>query len=380
MDNRFLELLRKWLSGDFRQTDAERLQSLMEKDDFQRAAFEGFAENSETVSTKEVSAMRRRFDQKYGAKKGGRIVSMNWILAAAACGILVLATVWLFDKSAEKIGDNGAISMNQDLSQPTEYQVVTSKMDSISSGQYQPEKAPTATGKTDQASAQAIVKNPDIRVAATENYTDEIVEIGQKPSEQIAENTEKDRVFDAEKVEIAPPASAPIVQSDVQITQNNSVNYQSYPSNGKTSTTLPTENVGNGKAKKQANPSKIPAAEAKKNIGEGANNNLEDAKKNTDNKSETAKTRTTNAENDRPTPEIGWPAYQKYLDDNKKAPSEGFSGEVVVKFYVDKTGRPIQMLVTKSVGGGCDDEVIRLLENGPNWLLGKKSVEISVRF
>ena len=80
VDKAFIDLLKKWLSGDFRRTDGERLQSMVAGDDFRREAFEGFSEQSEAVGEREVSAMRVRFEKKYGKEKGGRPVPLTWMV------------------------------------------------------------------------------------------------------------------------------------------------------------------------------------------------------------------------------------------------------------------------------------------------------------
>ena len=39
----------------------------------------------------------------------------------------------------------------------------------------------------------------------------------------------------------------------------------------------------------------------------------------------------------------------------------GIEGRVYVKFVVDETGRVIDLNVVKGIGGGCDEEAVRVL-------------------
>ncbi len=47
-------------------------------------------------------------------------------------------------------------------------------------------------------------------------------------------------------------------------------------------------------------------------------------------------------------------------------------GEVLLRFEVDKRGRPINIEVLRSLGFGCNQEAIRLLSAGPNWPTPKR--------
>lgn len=70
-------------------------------------------------------------------------------------------------------------------------------------------------------------------------------------------------------------------------------------------------------------------------------------------------------------PEGGKKALREYIDDNLVYPQEalanGIEGKVRLRFKVYPNGRLGQFKVLKSLGYGCDQEAIRLLENGPRW-------------
>jgi TonB family protein len=82
----------------------------------------------------------------------------------------------------------------------------------------------------------------------------------------------------------------------------------------------------------------------------------------------------------------GIKAYDKYMEDNLRYPQQALDndvkGRVVVEFNVGIDGSLNNFVVMRSLGFGCDDEVIRLVKNGPTWrptTEDNKPVESSVR-
>ena len=71
-------------------------------------------------------------------------------------------------------------------------------------------------------------------------------------------------------------------------------------------------------------------------------------------------------------PLSGWTRFYAYIRQNKKVPTAAVeaevSGEVILSFIVDESGRLQNIRVEKSLGFGCDAEAIRLIENGPDWI------------
>lgn len=67
----------------------------------------------------------------------------------------------------------------------------------------------------------------------------------------------------------------------------------------------------------------------------------------------------------------GMRAYNKYLDNNVRYPQEALQnnvkGKVKVEFSVKTDGSLNDYKVVKSLGHGCDEEVIRLIKDGPKW-------------
>jgi TonB family protein len=67
----------------------------------------------------------------------------------------------------------------------------------------------------------------------------------------------------------------------------------------------------------------------------------------------------------------GRKAYDKYLENSLRYPVEAITkkikGRVTVKFTVRTDGALDEFSVVKSLGYGCDDEVLRLVKEGPSW-------------
>lgn len=94
---------------------------------------------------------------------------------------------------------------------------------------------------------------------------------------------------------------------------------------------------------------------------------------------QTARART--AMNEPAEPEGGWPAFEKYITENRKPVEENKQqsptmSEVELQFDIDKKGKPVNIVVTKSACQGCDAEAIRLLKEGPKWKGEKATVKI----
>lgn len=82
----------------------------------------------------------------------------------------------------------------------------------------------------------------------------------------------------------------------------------------------------------------------------------------------------------------GIKAYDKYMVDNLRYPQQALDnnvkGRVVVEFNVGVDGALNNFVVMRGLGHGCDDEVIRLVKEGPTWrptTEDNKPVESSVR-
>ena len=63
----------------------------------------------------------------------------------------------------------------------------------------------------------------------------------------------------------------------------------------------------------------------------------------------------------------------KYLGSNIKALENGIQGTVVVKFVVEKDGSISNVKAVRKIGGGCDEEAVRVVKRMPRWKPGKQS-------
>lgn len=70
----------------------------------------------------------------------------------------------------------------------------------------------------------------------------------------------------------------------------------------------------------------------------------------------------------------GLEQYETYLNENLRYPlaaKQGrLSGKVLVQFLVSPEGSLSDFRIMQSVGGGCDEEAIRLIKEGPAWVPG----------
>jgi protein TonB len=79
----------------------------------------------------------------------------------------------------------------------------------------------------------------------------------------------------------------------------------------------------------------------------------------------------------------GEAALYKFLAENIKYPQmakeSGIQGRVFVTFVVERNGKVTDVRVLRGIGGGCDEEAIRVVQNMPSWTPGKqrgKSVRV----
>lgn len=78
----------------------------------------------------------------------------------------------------------------------------------------------------------------------------------------------------------------------------------------------------------------------------------------------------------KPEPVGGMVKFYEYVAANIEYPAQArrmsIQGKVYVRFVVEKDGRITDVEVLKGIGGGCDEEAIRVLSNAPKWIPGKQ--------
>ena len=72
----------------------------------------------------------------------------------------------------------------------------------------------------------------------------------------------------------------------------------------------------------------------------------------------------------------GMGALMKYLAENIKYPplakESGIQGRVFINFVVEPDGSISNVKVLRGIGGGCDEEAVRVVQNMPKWTPGKQ--------
>ena len=77
-----------------------------------------------------------------------------------------------------------------------------------------------------------------------------------------------------------------------------------------------------------------------------------------------------------PEPAGGYAEFYKFLSENIEYPGVarriGVEGKVFVQFIVNEQGKIVEPLVVKGIGGGCDEEALRVLKICPIWIPGNQ--------
>lgn len=76
----------------------------------------------------------------------------------------------------------------------------------------------------------------------------------------------------------------------------------------------------------------------------------------------------------KPNPVGGMAGWNKYLSENLRYPEDaqekGIEGTVIVAFVVNTDGAVSDIEILRGIGGGCDEEVYRIVKGSPNWIPG----------
>lgn len=72
----------------------------------------------------------------------------------------------------------------------------------------------------------------------------------------------------------------------------------------------------------------------------------------------------------------GLKAFYEFISKKIRYPSRarklGIQGKVFVNFIIDKNGEVVNVKVLRGIGGGCDEEAIRVINKSPKWNPGKQ--------
>ena len=75
----------------------------------------------------------------------------------------------------------------------------------------------------------------------------------------------------------------------------------------------------------------------------------------------------------------------QYLSENLQYPTlareAGISGAVYVSFVVEKDGQISNIRILRGIGGGCDEEALRVVSEMPKWIPGRqRNIPVRVQF
>jgi TonB family protein len=77
-----------------------------------------------------------------------------------------------------------------------------------------------------------------------------------------------------------------------------------------------------------------------------------------------------------PNPPGGMEGWSKYLSENisypQQAKSMGIEGTVIVVFIINSDGSISNPEILRGIGGGADEEALRVVQNSPNWSPGEQ--------
>ncbi len=76
-------------------------------------------------------------------------------------------------------------------------------------------------------------------------------------------------------------------------------------------------------------------------------------------------------------PPGGYEEFYQYIANNMKYPAqakeEGIQGKVYIQFVVEKDGSITEVKAVKGIGGGCDEEAIRVMSSSDRWSIPKQN-------
>ncbi|MCC5928526.1 MAG: energy transducer TonB [Cyclobacteriaceae bacterium] len=77
-----------------------------------------------------------------------------------------------------------------------------------------------------------------------------------------------------------------------------------------------------------------------------------------------------------PVPVGGMSTFYKYIGEHLRYPTraarQGIEGRVFVQFVVERDGSLTDVQVVRGIGGGCDEEAVRVVQGAPKWEPGRQ--------
>ncbi len=338
-DQRFLELLQRWQSGDFTRQDELVLRNLSESDDFRREAMEGFMAMPEADHSERIAALRKRLQT---ARPRTRVLLIPQMMAIAAALLVLVAAIWFFPRSTEKAA--APVAQMQD---PAPAPIDT---------------APSLTSTEMTTSGDAAQAAPETRRDAVTMPRSQAAKPQAKKDFRTADDQQIMSAEAKEEATVPPLEQAPSA-----------------------TLALPPRTTGppgaDARTAGKAKAAPITAAPITADTTALAWNETE-KKSNVDKLK-----REVRAEKAGPLqsePAEGWAAFNEYLRQNARLPADArdhnVSGTVRLRFTVNANGDPQNFVILRSLGYGCEEEAKRLVQNWP-WIRGQQpEVTVEVKF
>lgn len=332
-DARFLQLLERWLSGDFTRSDERELQALLETDPFRREAWEGFI----ALPGEQHGDYLNRLRERLRYKGGGHALPLGRWMAAAAALLVLLVAVYLMPRFSRD--RSPAIAQSEQADHP-----------GIPDGDSaMPENAQDITAAEPAAPVPPVSRSWQDNASSGQkgppNVSEKPAEAAQSVlQEEPVASFSKPAPFD--RLPARPADTSPVLVGGPEgISQNLVLNKPPMPPSG------PADFAN---ASPRAADSAARAAPARK--AEAAQ--AEEAP-------ETGKERSGIASDSTVQPEGGWEAFHLYMRQNARltesARNRNRSGNVRLQFTIGPDGKPANVLVVRGLGFGCDEEAMRLI-------------------
>ncbi|MBK8920366.1 MAG: TonB family protein [Saprospirales bacterium] len=311
-DTRFLELLERWLTGEFTRSDERELHALTETDAFRQEAWEGFAALPGDQHEVQLDRLRQRL---LGRAGGSRIPIGMW-MAAAAILLLVVAVVYFFPNVQKPPAVSPAAQSTNPERMPDSAIVA---------------REPKAAGQPQSAQGVATADN---EWTASESAH--------------AEETSSPPVRIFEGLQPKPDLPDPVtVGGPDKFLQNAPLN----PTPGGPAANYKPDNAPATDVTRQSEKAK---ADERAKDSTAAQPAASDKKE-----SAAAETAPSGV------PAGGWDNFHLYLRRNARLPdaarNNNISGKVRLQFTIGPDGKPANVLVIQPLRFGCDEEAMRLI-------------------
>lgn len=378
-DARFLDLLRKWQSGDFTRSDEREMDALTQGDDFRRETWEGFAAHPGAGHEQNLAALRLRLRQRAGLGQTRRIGGSPVMMAAAAALALFIVAAFFFRENQQQPGEPLADSAAAPVAPEQAPGVASTENYSADNQSFAANEAPrtltqSPAARLDRASSapgSAAGSGPtpgDYAAAPPPAAADATT--GKPTADAVSEQRAEADLTQDDRIANVPLESMTQAQSKA-----------APPSGGATDKQTDAKVAEFAKKKSTVSPAAKPTPTAPVVLKPDTTWNK------TGTPPDMTKRRKEAREAERPVqsePSTGWEAFQDYLRQTARltpaARTKNVSGTVRLQFTVSENGEPQGFVTLRSVGYGCDQEAVRLVKDWV-WVRGQNpTVTVEIPF